>query len=102
MAAESGKLLPRLPAVNRAEQGGVFHPGVDGVWIGQRGFEMPDARERPGVRRAVVPLVRAGDAIVHELVPYRLPRLATVVGTLDHLPKPAAGLRRIQPIRVSR
>src|SRR5437016_3909702 len=31
-----------------------------------------------------------------------LPRLATVVGTLDDLAEPAAGLRRIQPIRVSR
>src|SRR5262249_40047757 len=50
----------------------------------------------------VVPLVRAGDAIVHELVTHWLPRLATVVGALDQLPEPAAGLRRIQPIRVSR
>ena len=100
VAAQSGELLPRLAAVGRAEQGGVFHPGVDGVRIGQRRFEMPDALELPGVRRAVVPLVRAGDAVVHELVPHRLPRLAAVVGALDHLPEPAAGLRRIQPIRV--
>ena len=61
---------------------------------------MPDARELPGVRRAVVPLVRAGDAVVDELVAHRLPRLAAVVGALDQLPEPAAGLRRIQPIRV--
>ena len=58
VAAQSGEFLPRLPAVGRAEQGGVFHPGVDGVRIGQRGFEMPDALELPGVLRAVVPLVR--------------------------------------------
>src|SRR5712692_6832230 len=63
---------------------------------------MPDSRELPGVRRAVIPLVSAGDAIVYELVPHRLPRLATVVGALDLLPEPAGGLRRIQPIRVSR
>ena len=100
VAAQPGKLLPRLPAVGRAEQGGVFHPGVDRVRIGQRRFEMPDALELPGVRRAVVPLVRAGDAVVHELVAHRLPRLAAVVGALDQLPEPAAGLRRIQPIRV--
>src|SRR5712691_5409245 len=62
---------------------------------------MPDARELPGVRRAVVPQVSARDAVVHELVPHRLPRLAAVVGALDQLPEPAAGLRRIQPIRVS-
>src|SRR4051794_15355979 len=61
---------------------------------------MPDALEFPGMRRAVVPQVRAGDAVVHELVPHRLPRLATVVGALDHLPEPAAGLRHIQPIRI--
>src|SRR5262249_37411639 len=63
---------------------------------------MPDALELPGVRCAVVPLVRAGDAIVHELVTHWLPRLATVVGALDQLPEPATGLRRIQPIPVSR
>src|SRR5262249_55498486 len=62
---------------------------------------MPDALELPGARRAVVPLVSAGDTIVHELVPHRLPHLAPIVGALDLLPEPAAGLRRIQPIRVS-
>src|SRR5262249_3858149 len=102
MAAESGELLPCLPTVGRTEQGGVFNPSVDGIRISQRGFEMPDARELPGVWRAIVPLVRAGNAVVHELVTHRLPRLATVVGALDLLPEPAAGLRRIQPIRVSR
>ena len=90
----------RLPAVGRAEQGGVLHPGVDRVRIGQRRLEMPDALELPGMRRAVVPLVRAGDAVVDELVAHRLPGLAAVVGALDHLPEPAAGLRRIQPVRI--
>ena len=61
---------------------------------------MPDALELPGVRRAVVPLVSAGYAVVLELVADRLPGLAAVVGSLDHLPEPAAGLRRIQPVRV--
>ena len=92
MAAQSGQLLPRLSAVDGAEQGGVFHPGVDRIGINQRGFEMPDSRELPGVRRAVVPLVSGGDAVVHELVTHRLPGLATVVGALDQLPEPAAGL----------
>jgi hypothetical protein len=101
MSAQSGELLPRLPAIPRAEQGGVLDPGVDRVRVGQRWFEMPDARELPGVRRAVVPLVGPGDAVVHELVPHRLPRLAPVAGALDQLPEPAGGLRRVQPIRVS-
>ena len=100
VAAQSGKLLPGLPAVGGAEQGGVFHSGVDRVRIGQRRFQMPDALELPRMRRAVVPLVRAGNAVVDELVVHRLPRLAAVVRALDHLPEPAAGLRCVQPVRV--
>jgi hypothetical protein len=62
---------------------------------------MPDSLELPGVRRAVIPLVRAGDAVVDELVTTRFPRFATVVGALDQLAEPTAALRRVQPIRVS-
>ena len=87
--------LPGLPAVGRAEQRGVLDAGVDGVRIGQRRLEVPDALELPRVRRAVVPLVRAGHAVVGELVADRLPGLAAVVGALDHLAEPAAGLRRV-------
>ena len=100
VAAQAGQLVPGLAAVGRAEQGRVLHAGVDGVGIGQRRFEMPDALEFPGMRRAVVPHVRAGLAVVDELVADRLPRLAAVVGPLDHLPEPAAGLRRVNPIRI--
>src|SRR5215210_8830389 len=52
--------------------------------------------------RAVVPLVRAGDTVVDELVPYRVPRSAPVVGTLHRLPEPPAGLRGIEPVRINR
>src|ERR1017187_8185961 len=100
MAAQPGKLLPRAAAIRRAEQRRVLRPGVDGIRIGRRRFEMPDALELPGVLRAVVPLVSAGNSIVLELVTDRLPRLATVVRALDHLPEPAAGLRRVQAVRV--
>src|SRR5262245_440352 len=62
---------------------------------------MPDTLELPGARRAVVPLVHAWDAVVHELVAYRLPRPAPIVGALDLLPEPAAGLRCIQTIWLS-
>ena len=102
VAAQAGELLPGLPAVGRAEQRGVFDAGVDGVGIGQRRFEMPDALELPRVRRAVVPLVRAGHAVVGEFVAHRLPGLAAVVGALDLLPEPAAGLRGVEPVRVGR
>ena len=49
MLAETGKLLPGLPAVGGAEKGGIFHAGVDGVRIGERGLQMPDALEFPGM-----------------------------------------------------
>src|SRR5271165_3826773 len=102
MTTQAREFLPRLSAVGRAEQGRVFHPGVDGIRIGQRRFEMPDALEFPGVGRAVVPLVSAWVALVHELVAHGLPRLAPVVGSLNHLAEPAAGLRCIQPVWVNR
>ncbi len=59
VAAQAGQLVPARPAVGRAEQRRVFDAGVDGVGIGERRLEVPDALELPRVRRAVVPLVRA-------------------------------------------
>src|ERR1700683_415482 len=61
---------------------------------------MPHALELPRMRSTVIPLVCAGNALVRELVSYRLPRLPSVIGPLDQLPKPAGGLRRIQPVRI--
>src|SRR5439155_8146039 len=57
VAAQSGEFPPRLAAVGRAKQGGVFYAGVDSIRIGQRWFEMPDSLEFPGAKLAVVPLV---------------------------------------------
>src|ERR1700683_2386665 len=62
---------------------------------------MPHSLEFPRVRRAVVPLVRAGDSFIYELVAHRLPSFATVVGALHDLSGPAARLRRVNPIRIS-
>ena len=75
MGAESGKFLPVLPAIGGAEQSGVFHSRVYHIGIGQRGLEMPNTREFPGVRRSVVPHVRAGDTVVHEFIADWLPGL---------------------------
>ena len=91
-----------LAAVGRAEQRRVFDSGVHRVGFGQRRLEMPHPLELPRVRRAVVPLVGARDAVVDELVADRLPRLAAVVGPLNHLAEPAAGLRGVEPVRVGR
>src|SRR5262245_35253264 len=52
--------------------------------------------------RPVVPLMRAGDAVVGELVVDRLPGLAAVVRSLDELTEPAGSLRCVQPVRVGR
>src|SRR5690348_3129986 len=61
---------------------------------------MPDALELPWMRRTVIPLVRARDAIINELVPHWLPGFAAVVGALDQLSEPATALRSVQPVRV--
>ena len=98
--AQAGQLLPVLAAVDRAEQRGVLDSGVDGVRIGERRLQVPDASELPRMRRAVVPLMSARDTVVAELVADRLPRPATVVGALDQLAEPAAGRRRVQPVRI--
>ena len=99
-AAQAGEFSPVGTAVGGAEEGGVFDAGVDGIGIGERGLEVPDALELPGVRRAVVPLVGAGDAVVGELVADRLPGFAAVVGALDDLAEPAAGLRGVDAVGI--
>src|SRR5688572_33420257 len=54
------------------------------------------------MRRPVVPLMRSGNAVVGELIASRLPRLASVVRSLNDLPEPAARLRRVKTVRVRR
>ena len=100
--AAPGSSCQRLPAVGRAEQRGVLHARVDGVRIRRRRLEMPDARELPRVRRAVVPLMRAGGRRRRRTCCPPLPGLAAVVRALDHLPEPAARLRGVEPVRIGR
>ena len=102
VAPQAGELRPRLPTIGGAEQRGVLGAGIDGVGVGERRLEMPDPLELPRVRGAVVPLVRAGIAVVSELVADRRPGLAAVLGALDLLPEPTARLRTINPIRIGR
>src|SRR5581483_149777 len=99
---KTGQLVPALAAVGGLENCGVLDAGVDGVGIGQRRLEMPDPLEFPGMRRAVVPLVGSGDAFVGELIVDGSPGLAAVVGPLDLLAEPAAGLRGVDAIGVDR
>ena len=100
VGAQPRQLGPVLPAVGGLEQPGVLHPGVDRVRVVRRGLQVPDPGELPRVRRSVVPLVGPGLAVVLELVAHRLPGHAAVVGALDDLPEPPAGLGGEQPVRV--
>src|SRR5262245_61373667 len=100
MRAQPGQFLPVLTAIARPEEGGVLHPSVDGVRVGQRRLEMPHSRELPRVGRIVVPEVRAGRTVVGELVTHRLPAPPAVARALDHLPEPAARLRGVDAVRI--
>src|SRR5438105_15619570 len=98
--AQAGKLLPALAAVGGAEDGGVLDPGIDRVRVAEGRFQVPDTLELKRPRRAVIVLVGAGLALVHELVAHRLPGLPAVVGALDQLPEPAGRLRGIDAVRI--
>src|SRR5690242_19309263 len=100
MTTQTGELAPILAAVGGAEHRGVFDAGVHHVRIIERRLEMPHPLDLPGIRTVVVPLMRAGHAVVRELVADRVPRLPAVVRALDHLPEPAATLRRVESIGI--
>src|SRR2546421_3173556 len=96
------------------------------IRVGQRRFEMPDPLEFPRMLSAIVPDVgRERPAsfrgkVVSELVAFTFrhsirrgrrfarresrlePRLSTVIRSLDDLTKPAARLRRVNPVRIHR
>src|SRR5438309_125132 len=88
---------------------------------------MPDPLELPRMLRAVVPHVRRerlssffGRSVVDEFVAFAFqwallrgrlfagrraglyPGLAAVIGALDDLPEPSAGLRRVNSVRIRR
>src|ERR1022692_4368896 len=122
VAAQSGEFLPVLAAIGRAEQGGVFDSSVDRVGIGERRLQMPHAFKFPGTLGAVVPLM-SGERLagfrgrgVDELVACGLrgtwggrfsgrrsglvPGFAAVVGALNQLSEPSAGLRSVDAIGI--
>src|SRR5689334_9086126 len=80
MAAQSREFLPRLTAVLRAKQSGVFHSRIDRVRIVKRWFDMPNALKLPRMLGAIVELMRgqrsAGfrGGVVHEFVALSLRR----------------------------
>ena len=117
-AAQPGKFLPGFAAVGGFENGRVLHTSVSRIRIGKRRFEMPDTLEFPRMLRSVIPLVRASLALIHEFIAFalghavralqfitaaarRAPGPATVIRTLNDLPKPTARLRSINAVRIN-
>jgi hypothetical protein len=92
-AAQAGEFIPCEAGIGGLEECGILHAGEDGVRVRGGGFQVPDAFEFPRMLGAIIPLVRAGDAVIAEFIANGRPALAAVVGTLDDLAKPAAGLR---------
>src|SRR6516225_10087863 len=95
IATQAAEFEPVLAAVGGAEEGSIFNAGVDGVGVSERWLDVPHALELPRVRGPVVPLMGAGRALVGELIADRIPCDAAVIGALDHLPEPTAGLRGV-------
>src|SRR5208283_5444408 len=114
VAAQAGKLLPVFAAIGGAEEGRILDAGIDGVGLSERGLEVPHPFELPWMLGAVVPLVRGegrSRGVVLEAVGQRrgragrrhclvrqsrlMPRLASIAGALNQLPKPSAGLRDV-------
>src|SRR5215472_19334005 len=100
MPAQAGKFGPVLSAVGGTEDRGIFNTRVNGLGVGERRLQMPHPFELPRMRRAIVPLVRARNAVVGELIAHRLPRFTAVVGALHQLSEPAGALRSINTIRI--
>src|SRR6516225_7126342 len=120
MTTQAREFVPGFAAVRRAEQCGVLDAGVDGIRVAQRRLEMPDALEFPRMLRAIVPLMcceRRAGGVVNKLVAFAFwhaarpggfargctglePGFAAVVGTLNDLAEPAAGLRGVHAIGV--
>ena len=101
MLAQPGQFLPVRAAVCGLEQRRILHAGVHRLRVRERRLQMPHPLELPRMRRAVVPLVRAGHALVSELVAHRRPRRAAIVTALNDLPKPRIRLRSIEPVGVN-
>src|SRR5262249_45682546 len=124
VTAQTGQLVPVLAAIRRTEERGIFNASVNHIRIAQRRFHMPDALKLPRMLCPVVKLMRRERlarfrrSILDELValalgpalwrrsrlagrrPRLVPGFASVIGTLDDLPKPTARLRRIDPVRI--
>src|SRR5207247_216785 len=118
------EFLPVLAAIGRAEQRRILDSGVGRIRIGERWLDMPHPLELPGTLGTVVILVgcerlaRFRRRVINKFIALALrpalrsggrfasrraglvPALATVVGALNDLAEPPAGLRHIDSIRV--
>ena len=126
VAAQPGELVPAPASVVGAEERRILDTRVHRVRVGEGRLEMPHALELPGPLGAVIVLVGRqrpaglGRDVIGELVALALgrsirhgrrlarrcaglvPRGSAVVGALDDLPEPSAGLRRVDAVGVGR
>src|SRR5262249_14223271 len=124
VSAKAGEFVPGFSAVGGLEDRRIFDACVGGVGIFIRRLDVPDALEDPGLLRAVVKLMGGersaaflGIFVVDELVAFalghsafageflrfaagRVPGLAAVVGALNDLSEPAAGLRAVDAVGI--
>src|ERR1700752_4469419 len=54
VTTQARKFLPRLAAIRRTKQGGIFNAGIDIIRIGERRLKMPYTFELPRMRSAVI------------------------------------------------
>jgi hypothetical protein len=94
------ELGPVLAAVGGLEKRRILNASIDSVGIGQRRLEVPDAFEFPRMRGAVVPLVRARNSVIGELVADCFPGFATVAAPLHRLAEPVVRLRCVDSVRI--
>ena len=102
MTPQARNLLPGLARIVGPEQSCILHAGVKRVGGEERRFDMPDTLELPGVRRAVIPLVRSGQTIVGKMIVDHGPTPAAILRALHDLPEPAGALRGIEPVWMER
>src|SRR5438477_3870300 len=113
--AEPRQLLPSCAPIFGFKKGRVFYAGVNVIGILECRLQVPDAPKFPGMLCAVVPLMRTWHTVVNEFVAFahrhslrahrwsatrRVPCFTAVIGTLNDLSEPRAGLRCINPIRI--
>lgn len=100
VVAQRREFSPGLSAIDRTKERRILYSGEDDIGVGVGGLEVPDSLEVPRMGGSVVPLVCTGGAFEGEFVADRLPRPASVIGSLHDLTVPVRPLGGIDAVRV--